>query len=512
MLYDEKITFQISVSQIGYEGKPDSLDYRRMVFDKVTLTTKELSDYISSGHSVCYLFNANYPMWVGNKEQDRYLGTQVFFFDFDHHPMDAVEFINELPYQPSIAYYTFSNAKDDIRFRLVYVLDEMVFGSKNFNVVYNAISEVNQFGKFDARVENQMYHGTMPERIINLSNIVYSLSDFNVVLSDNSFMDSVPIITSDVKYDFFHKSTTDFLNAYPELSAVHYEAQHSTMIDTGKGYYLYPDNYYEITRTWDIEYDSVTGKERRVQHRVPIGERKKNLFTRGMIFKTNKMDITYEELLYCLSYEVYHFFDNRDNKLDKKVISDTAKSVLKYTSTIKESDKGKYRVDKDYWSEQGISTAQARGYIKKIINKEEFYKHYDNSISISENISNFKNENYSISLATVYRYLKEDNLLKGHISQSKEYNNSNYNNMYNEKLDPLEESIINLIRENDSITIKKMVKVLNVSEKTIKRRIAELKKANKLNRKGGKKTGKWVINDLCKDTVPICLKVSQNML
>jgi predicted HTH transcriptional regulator len=83
--------------------------------------------------------------------------------------------------------------------------------------------------------------------------------------------------------------------------------------------------------------------------------------------------------------------------------------------------------------------------------------------------------------------------------------------MYNEKLDPLEESIINLIRENDSITVKEMVKVLNISEKTIKRRIAELKNANKLNRKGSKKTGKWVINDLCKDTVPICLKVSQNM-
>ena len=84
--------------------------------------------------------------------------------------------------------------------------------------------------------------------------------------------------------------------------------------------------------------------------------------------------------------------------------------------------------------------------------------------------------------------------------------------MYNEKLDPLEESIINLIRENDSITVKEISKILNSSEKTIKRRIAELKKVDKLDRKGGKKTGKWVINDLCKGTVPICLKVSQNML
>lgn len=493
MLYDERITFQISVSQIGYEKKPDSSDYRSMVFDKLTLTTKELSDYISSGHSVCYLFNAKYPMHVKRKEQDRYIGTQVFFYDFDHHSVDAVEFINGLTYQPTIAYYTFSNAEDDIRFRLVYVFDEVVFGSENFNAVYNAISEVNGFGAFDARVENQMYHGTMPDNMITLSNLVYSLTDFGVILSDNTYSDYMPTVTGDLKYDFFHKSTTDFLNTYPELSLVHCDAQHSTMIDTGKGYYLYPDNYYEITRTWDIVYDSITGKECRVQHRVPVGERKKNLFTRGMIFKTNKTDITYEELLYCLSYEVYHFFDNRDNKLDKKVISDTAKSVLKYTSTIKESDKGKYRVDKDYWNEQGISTAQARGYIKKIVNKEEFYKHYDSSISVSENISKFKNENYSISTATVYRYLKEDNLLKGHISQSKEYNKSNYNNTYNENDDPLEQSIIDIIQENDRITIKDMAKVLNSSEKTIKRKIAELKKAKKLDRAGGKKHGRWVL-------------------
>ena len=177
------------------------------------------------------------------------------------------------------------------------------------------------------------------------------------------------------------------------------------------------------------------------------------------------------------------------------MISDTAKSVLKYTSTIKESNKGKYRVDKDYWNEQGISTAQARGYIKKIVNKEEFYKHYDSSISVSENISKFKNENYSISTATVYRYLKEDNLLKGHISQSKEYNKSNYNNTYNENDDPLQQSIIDLIQGNEAITIKDMAKVLNSSEKTIKRKIAELKKAKKLDRIGGKKHGRWVLDE-----------------
>ena len=495
MLYDANFKFEISVSQVGYSDKPTGREYKDMYFDKMNLDPQGLLDKISSGHSICYLHDSAYPLSTKRKLKTNYLGTQVFFFDFDHYSVDAVPFIDSLKNKPTCAYYTFSHQENDIRFRLIYVIDELVYGEQNFNKVYHAISSTNNFGSVDFRVDNQLYNGTTPDAIIMCSSIVYSLSDFDVVLEHNESPVFTRSSTSDIEYDFFHLSTTDFLNAHSDLSLVHYQSQSSTMIDTGCGYYLYPEQYYAITRTWDIVKDSRTGKDRRVQHRVPVGERKKNLFARGMVFKTNYPEITYNELLYCLSFEVYHYFDNKDNKLDKKVISDIAKGVIKSTSTIKESKKDKFRIDKEYWNEQGISIASARGYIRKIINKEEFYKHYDSNLSVSDNIKNFKNENYTISPATVYRYLEEDNILKGQFSQYKEYITSPYIITGNEKYDPLKEAIINLIRDNDKITIKEMVRNLNSSEKTIKRRISELKNDDRLDRIGGKKNGRWVIKN-----------------
>lgn len=492
MLYDANFKFEISVSQVGYADKPTRQEYRNMYFDKMNLDPQGLLEKISLGHSICYLYNSAYPLHTSKKLKSNYAGTQVFFFDFDHHTDDAISFIDSLKFKPTCAYYTFSHREDDVRFRLVYVVDELISGEKNFNRIYNAISSTNNFGSFDILANNQLYNGTRSEAIIMCSNLIYSVSDFDVSLEHNDQQVYNQTIASDIEYDFFHLSTTDFLNAHSELSLIHCQSQSSTMIDTGCGYYLYPEQYYAITRTWDIVKDCRTGRDKRLQHRVPVGERKKNLFARGMIFKTNYPEITYNELLYCLSFEVYHYFDNRDNKLDKRVISDIAKGVLKSTSKIKESKKDKFKIDKEYWNEQGISIASARGYIRKIINKEEFYKHYDSNLSVSDNIKNFMDENYSISPATVYRYLEEDNLLKGQFSQYKEYISSPYIITDNEKYDPLKEAIINLISNNDKITIKEMVKILNSSEKTIKRRISELK-GDKLDRVGGKKNGRWVL-------------------
>lgn len=492
MFYDANFKFEVSVSEVGYPHKPTRDEYKNMYFNKMSLSPLGLLDKIGVGHSICYIYDSSYPLYIGKKLKSNYVGTQVFFFDFDHYSVDAISFINSLKNKPTCAYYTFSHQEEDIRFRLVYVIDEFVYGEHNFNTVYNAISSTNNFGSVDILANNQLYNGTTPHAVIMCSNVVHSLSDFDVVLEHNEPSVFALTATSDIEYDFFHMSTTDFLNAHSELSLIHFQSQSSTMIDTGCGYYTYPEHYYAITRTWDTIKDSRTGKDRRVQRRVPVGERKKNLFARGMVFKTNYPEITYSELLYCLSFEVCHYFDNKDNKLNKKVISDIAKGVIKSNSTIKESKKGKFRIDKEYWIEQGISVASARGYIRKIINKEEFYKHYDSNLSVSDNINNFKNRNYTISLATVYRYLEEDNLLKGQFSQYKEDKPTQYIITENEKYDPLKEAIINLIKDNDKITIKEMVKILNSSEKTIKRRISELK-GDKLDRIGGKKNGRWVI-------------------
>ena len=55
------------------------------------------------------------------------------------------------------------------------------------------------------------------------------------------------------------------------------------------------------------------------------------------------------------------------------------------------------------------------------------------------------------------------------------------------------ERIINVIKENNSITLKQLSALFDVTEKTIERDMAELKKANKIQRIGGRKEGYWKI-------------------
>ena len=124
MLYDANFKFEISVSQVGYSDKPTGREYKDMYFDKMNLDPQGLLDKIGSGHSICYLHDSAYPLSTKRKLKTNYLGTQVFFFDFDHYSVDAVPFINSLKNKPTCAYYTFSHQENDIRFRLIYVIDD----------------------------------------------------------------------------------------------------------------------------------------------------------------------------------------------------------------------------------------------------------------------------------------------------------------------------------------------------------------------------------------------------
>ena len=53
--------------------------------------------------------------------------------------------------------------------------------------------------------------------------------------------------------------------------------------------------------------------------------------------------------------------------------------------------------------------------------------------------------------------------------------------------------ILDLIREDETITISQMIQKIQVSEITIKRELSILKKMGVLERIGGRKEGKWLI-------------------
>lgn len=59
-----------------------------------------------------------------------------------------------------------------------------------------------------------------------------------------------------------------------------------------------------------------------------------------------------------------------------------------------------------------------------------------------------------------------------------------------------QEIIINLIKENDRITIADMTEKVKVSEKTIRRELSALYEKGILKREGGRKDGRWIITKI----------------
>ena len=492
MKKDDEQKLRLSLSVRGYDSKPSGNEVGQILFRKSELTAVELFESIRHGHASCYLFSAHEQFGLRDKRKENYIGTQTLFYDFDKVEESVNDFVGHLKFRPSFSYSTYSDGTDGRHsFRLVYCFEGIIYGMENFEAAYRKIADLNGFsGLLDARAANQLYYGTTSTADTDFTGYIYSPADFGLTLHDTPHGTDTGV--SDVVYDFRSKSIGYFLSSHAELALIHQQVQESALNDTGKGYLTYPEHYYKVAREWSSRW--MDGELVRKKKRVPKGERKLNLFVRGMVFKTNKPDITYPELLYCLTYEVYHFFHNEDGKIDKKVIEETAKGVLRSDSTVQESSKGKFRVDKEYWTKHGITVPEARGMIKKILNKEEFYNHYNSSMSVADNIAKFQDEGYRISKSTVYRYLKEDNLLKGQsVSQSKDNNNNI--NTYNDTEDPIAAKVLEAIRNNATATIPEIARTSGVSEKTVKRRISQLKADGRLIREGGKAHGKWVVLD-----------------
>lgn len=80
-------------------------------------------------------------------------------------------------------------------------------------------------------------------------------------------------------------------------------------------------------------------------------------------------------------------------------------------------------------------------------------------------------------------------------SKNKVSANDTINDTLNDtiKLTENERKILNLIRKNNQITRKELVKQTKLSDRTVSRAIKHLQDENILIREGSKKTGKWKI-------------------
>lgn len=102
------------------------------------VTTKELYEALISGKVMCHLFNPTKVRKDGTfgsseKKDDNFVGSYVIGVDIDDTNFDSMEsFIDALSIKPTFGYTTYSNGVKGVRFRLMYVMDEIIINKYDF--------------------------------------------------------------------------------------------------------------------------------------------------------------------------------------------------------------------------------------------------------------------------------------------------------------------------------------------------------------------------------------------
>ena len=453
-------TLKVSISTKGYKVKPQGKEVAQIRYLKQTLTIQQLIDYISSGHCITHCFE-DYDEEFGQstKKIENFRYTQLIGIDVDDSDVDLDTYISSLIYKPTLAYTTFSHNIKGNRYRLLYIFNEKIKGAELYCNVYKWLTQdLNLKDNCMQSCAQQMY-GTTQDAQWYISDTTYDIpteckqynreckssgqnknkkcnpniierrdtlypncqfAEENVhLISDNTVVKALYSM-SPQDFIFYYHNTFEYFISTP----LHYE----------DGYALIPEDYYEIKRPWYK--DKVGDKTITVVKTIRDGEqRRKRLCNTAIILRAIKRDISFEHLLYILVCERQYYYDNQDKALSNKELINIAKWAIELPSeqiNPKKVKHSKFKVDKSYWAEKGITARQAANIVRGIIKSEAIGSMYDFNLTDKENIQVMKDNGLKVSLRTLKQWRKDNGIkvsnknqvVKSKVSQvQSEYNN-----------------------------------------------------------------------------------------
>ena len=382
MLVNSDYEFRLFISQKNYDSKPAQDEMPKMRFVPKQLTIESALECAIQGKAFCYTFQsdkADGSLSVKDKKKENFISTSAIIYDFDDMEVSMADFINSIQFKPSFAYPTYSDGKNGLsRFRLAYVLDAEILGEGDFNAIYHAIANANKFtpetkeqGGWDVRSVAQMYFGTTQDVSTYINNTVYSINDFEpyavpVTVNGTSTKKSESkslnrnrdIVDKEFLYNLYHSKYEDFFKSYFDSYYSNYSQSLETtlMLSENEMWYEYPDDYIAVFRK----------REGKKVLKWNIGEnRKKRLYITAQMMLYNCPDLTIENLIYNLYIERKHYYNNADNKINNQVLIETAVNAFNRRINLNPSNHSSYRVNKEFWSEQGVGVHQAKGFIRR---------------------------------------------------------------------------------------------------------------------------------------------------
>ena len=190
----------------------------------------------------------------------------------------------------------------------------------------------------------------------------------------------------------------------------------------------------------------------------------------------------------------YDFDEEKECSYKDKTIDETIKNLCRFTSNI--------------WQIHPFCEGNTRSvavfiikYLKTFgfdINDDAFAKHswYFRNSLVRANYKNYEKnifEDISFLEKFFYNLLTDTNYELKNRYTHVDYKNQTEENNGNIKYTLEEQAIINIIKNNSSITQEEIAKLINKSLRTVKTRMNEMQNKGLITRKNSRKNGKWII-------------------
>lgn len=415
-------TFNVSVSTTCYKTKEEfEVTSSKLIYRKQEVTISSFCALIKEGHSFCHCYDDNdEPFDNTTKTQDNFRYTSYVAYDIDDSTLRMEEYLTTLTYQPTIAYTTTSDGlpSKGYRYRLIYCFDSKIKGNTQYEVLFETMQE--ECGIME--LKDSCTHGThqpifgnaLPTCRMVCTDYIYSIP--SAVVSTASGKKKVPKLIKNKREESDIISNDTFRNNFDSMSlrkfvstyCSEYQTIDESELTYSNGYAPIDENYLRIYRRWDAETRHI--------HKWQDGEgRRKKIATAALIIRKIKPNITAEHLIYCLAYEVVHYYSNIDGVLNKSLILRVAKAALEKpidAITIKGHDKRKYKVDKVYWKRLGVSPKAAVAKARGAWNDDRIGELYDLQLTDKENVEAMAEYGVKTSISSLKRWRKKHGITK----------------------------------------------------------------------------------------------------
>ncbi|MBO7734399.1 MAG: hypothetical protein J6S67_17675 [Methanobrevibacter sp.] len=419
----------VSLSTRKWDRKPSRDEVGKLVFNRVLTDVYGFADAIADGYCYAPIFK-DATLTMKNKTDDNFCYSSFISIDIDHSSINMTDMLKQLEYKPTIAYTTCSNTDTDCGYRLVYCFEDRIESNEEYYNYTLSIINSNNIQRYDTRSlkASQYYNGNgigNVELVIN--NNIYNKKDFikyykdyyninnNKSVNENHIL-STPynmnlndtFENKQFEEDYWNMRIEDILSKYVYIYP---NLEHTPLptVDADTPYIMFPSDYVEIRRYWTKKVEG-----RAIKLKDGMGRRHK-LFMNGIIRRKINNNISFDNLLYNLLYELYNYISNynAENIIGKKELYDIAIGVMKEDiSKYNFNNKRKFIVNREYCIKYSMTANQVKNIAAKQLRSNNIGELYNLTKTDKENIEIMKANGLEVSLSTLKRWRKENGITK----------------------------------------------------------------------------------------------------